>query len=106
MHSSRTTSIWACSAETSPSQSSRTSADSPRPIQSARRPLLDRDDPLLAPAIAEDEEGPAAAFGLDLRLQLRRAGLPLRHPRTTCEPPTIASVPSSPKTIQALLPPS
>ena len=39
------------------------------------RALLDDDDPLLARAVAEDEEGPPAAFGLDLRLQLGGAGL-------------------------------
>ncbi len=39
------------------------------------RALLDRDDPLLARAVAQDEEGPPAPFGLDLRLQLGGAGL-------------------------------
>ena len=39
------------------------------------RALLDDEDPLLPGAVAEDEEGPAAAFGLDLRLQLGGAGL-------------------------------
>ncbi len=60
----------------------------PRPSRAARRPsrpapprarLLpprSRDDPLLVSPVAEDQERPAGPFGLDLRLQLRRARRP------------------------------
>ena len=75
------------------------------PPLSHRRPLQrrHRHRRLLAPDGSRD---PLTAADLSRRRGPASAGLAAIQPRSTWEPPTIASSPESPKTIQALLPPS